>query len=144
MDLLSDYYWGMIGKYSDQVKSILSLPNGYHSDFRKSQWMYGHLRTFQRKMLQYIIDDDLYKIDDKYLEKGTDRGFIYKLLDLSRLGHICYTGKPTYKYNWYPEGNTMAKVSSIRREKILNHFAQQSCTKPLTSQSIDNVLYWKK
>ena len=99
----------MIGKYSDQVKSILSLPNAYHSDFRKSRWMYGHLRTFQSKMLQYIINDDLYKIDDKYLEKGTDRGFMYTLLDLSRLGHICYTGKPTYKYNWYPE-ESMGKL----------------------------------
>ncbi len=98
---------------SDQKKLMKSRMNcdKYNLDvisskklFRKTGWIYSHLKTFKYKLYKKINHDDL-KMDNKYIKSSTDMALMYPMLEMSNKKFKCIPDI-LYIYNiFHPESN---------------------------------------
>mmetsp|Transcript_38120 Transcript_38120/g.92712 ORF Transcript_38120/g.92712 Transcript_38120/m.92712 type:complete len:739 (-) Transcript_38120:1358-3574(-) len=111
------------GKWANQIVDIPAKVREGLEDFnpRESTWLYGHPRSFKAHLLDHIgINDFLYS-DDSWLMKGSERGFIYRMLELAGPDHIGYVSEKIYKYNFSRTKSTLASVNLSYRNASIEH-----------------------
>jgi len=76
------------------------------TSFRKTQWIYSHLKTFKYKLYKRLNHKDL-KRDGKYLKSATDMALMYPMLEMSNGKFKCIP-EILYKYNQtHPESHNV-------------------------------------
>ena len=124
IDTLAWFTYGTYeGRWSEQ---IIDLPSNIREGTkkfkpRKQKWVFGHPRSFKAHLLDHITPDDFKHSDGSWLIKGTDRGLIYRMLELSGPDRIGYIASKIYKYNYSPTTSTMATVNSEVRVAQIHH-----------------------
>lgn len=118
-------YGSYAGKYSEQTKAIpRSIQTGNTKfDPRNEQpdWRFGHTRSFKAHLLKYLGRMDFSFEDKTWLVKATDRGFVYRLLELSGVDRVAYISHALYKYKWSASASTVAQVPKDIRVAQLDH-----------------------
>ena len=59
--------------------------------------------------------------DGSWLAKATDRGFVYRMLELSGTERVGYITDQIYKYNWSSSSSTLAIVGKATRDAHCQH-----------------------
>eukprot|EP00963_Diacronema_lutheri_P005777 scaffold458_cov424-Pavlova_lutheri.AAC.4 len=108
-------YGSMVGRYAEEIGRFPER------DFRNSSWVYGHPRTFRAGLLSFLEMPDFLDSDGNFLQKGTERGFIYKFLELCGPRRIQYIREILYRYSTHRR-NTVRTVSSELRLKQVARF----------------------
>ena len=140
-------YGSYTGKWSDQIIDLSSDIRQHHTPFlpRKHAWVYGHPRTFKTFLLDHITKDDFNHIDGTWLTKGTDRGFIYRMLELAGPSKIGYIATPIYTYNYSPKTSTLATTSKEKRLSQLTHIMETMPRSPKLTLPLHVVLMvWQR
>lgn len=118
-------YGSYSGKYSDQTKAIpRSIQTGSEAfQPRKDQptWRFGHTRTFKAHLLPHIGRRDFSFKDRSWLIKASDRGFVYRALELSGVDRVAFIPSALYKYKWSVSASTVAQVPKEMRVAQLEH-----------------------
>jgi len=91
------FAWGKHnGKYSDQCQELSMNPG---ETVRTAVWSFCHPRMFQSHLLQYLEMKDFQRDDGTWLQKATDRPFIFRFMELAGKRHLLYLGdRPLYNY----------------------------------------------
>ena len=102
------------GRYSEQtapirpehkdVRDMLTDPRGFP---------FGHPRTCSIRVLRHFNAED-FKIGDAFLQKGTDRPFIIKAIDLVGLKNVHLIHKTVYRYHFNPDQTTLNLPVELR------------------------------
>jgi hypothetical protein len=116
------FIWGMHnGKYSEQCSDLprhASLEDKF--PFRKDIWRYCHPRIFQAHLLALMSDSDFKRKDGSWLQKATDRGLIFKMLETSgpRRAHFFHERGPSINYSFTPNnGLRVFSKQTIQNDK---------------------------
>lgn len=112
-------YGSYIGKWSDQTKPIEGSDEGFHP--RLDTWRYGHPRSFKAHLLFHMSKADFSFSDGTWLLKATDRGYVYRMLELSGAARVGYIEEPIYTYNYSPSQSTAAMVPPDVKVAHLDH-----------------------
>ena len=88
---------------------------------REQTWLYGHPRTFKAHLLDHISKRDFQHSDGSWLIKCTERGFVYRMLELAGPSRIGYIPEKIYKYRYSYKSSTLALISPQDRSAMLNH-----------------------
>lgn len=135
--LLNNYYsnndiWITFGNYVDQFpNNKISKPKikckafkfnkiTENNMFRKTQWIYSHLKTFKYKLYKKISHHDLKK-NGKYIKSATDMALMYPMLEMSEGRYKCIS-EILYKYNKeHPESHNVDKNKLSTQFKNANY-----------------------
>tara|TARA_B100000073_G_scaffold30966_2_gene23576 strand:- start:3000 stop:4592 length:1593 start_codon:yes stop_codon:yes gene_type:complete len=106
-------YGSCTGEYCDQTSTVKDITN-----YRKEKWMYSHPRTFKCILLYFFKESDFKYIDNTWLQKGTDRNFVYKCLELSQNDRIHYINKNIYFYRSHQNNAHKLLDFEFRKKQI--------------------------
>jgi len=140
-------YGSYEGRWSDQIVDLPpSIRNGLEKfNPREQTWLYGHPRTFKVHLLDHITEHDFQFSDGNWLTKGTDRGFVYRMLELAGPDRIGYISKHIYKYEYSKVSSTLALVSPEHRAAQINHTMRtMEPSAPLNLDLHVVLLLWKR
>ena len=131
LEKLNKYYdenvWITFGNYVDINKNIESKPkikckrynfkNIYlDGAFRKTPWVYSHLKTFRYKLYKRIAHQDL-MINGEYIKSATDMALMYPMLEMCGDKFKC-VNEVLYKYNIsHPESHNIDKKKQKSQKK---------------------------
>ena len=112
-------YGSYRGKYSNQV---MDLPvSGPFSPRDERNWRYGHPHSFKAHLLPYISREDLTDAEGSWLQKASDRGYIYRTLELSGQDRVGYIPETIYEYRYSETDSTLQTVPAEKRRASLDH-----------------------
>jgi len=116
-------YGSYEGKWSDMNQPLPSVVKSGEKKFtpRLDTWRYGHPRSFKVHLLDHLERTDFTQSDGSWLTKASDRGFVYKMLELSGVDRISYIPEKIYKYNYSTKTSTLAKVSQSSKNAQTSH-----------------------
>jgi len=118
-------YGSYTGKYSEQTKVISRSIQIGKAEFQPRKdsptWRFGHTRTFKTHLLNHVGRRDFTFKDNTWLLKATDRGFVYRILELSGVDRVAFIPQALYKYKWSPAASTIAQVPKEVRVAHLEH-----------------------
>ena len=136
-------YGSYEGKWSHQIKDLApELRNGKKKfEPRIEPWLYGHPRTFKGHLLNYITANDFQYSDGSWLIKGTDRGFVYRMLELAGPDRIGYIPEKIYNYVY---SNVTSTVSKELRAGQIRHTKEMKPSKLLYPDVHVVMLIWKR
>jgi len=139
-------YGSYEGKWSEQIVDLPpSVRDGTQKfEPRQQTWLYGHPRTFKVHLLDYITADDFKFLDGAWLSKGTDRGFVYRMLELSGPDRIGYISNRIYKYQYSDQFSTLAQVSKEMRDAQIKHTMEMERSHRLNLDVHVVLLVWKR
>jgi glycosyltransferase involved in cell wall biosynthesis len=128
-------YGSYQGKYSEQTKDI---PTNYREgnetwNPRKESpsWRFGHPRTFKAHLLQHVSRKDFTFRDGSWLIKATDRGFFYRMSEVSGVDQVGYIPQAIYKYKWSAKSSTIALVPKEMQRAHLQHVVSLAPSTPV-------------
>lgn len=122
------FAWGRHnGKYSEQCADLdrSKFPEKpdqpYTLQIRKGVWSFCHPRMFQAHLLRELNVKEFQRNDGSWLQKATDRPFIFKFMELAGLDNIRFLGdRPVYNYTFTSDnGLTRFSKSLITGDKEL-------------------------
>ncbi|CAB9497318.1 Glycosyl transferase [Seminavis robusta] len=126
-------YGSYHGKYSEQTKGIPGkyLEGGETWNPRKENpsWRFGHTRTFKTHLLRRVTRKDFTFKDGSWLIKATDRGFVYRMLEVSGFDRVGYIEQAIYKYKWSASSSTQAQIPKEMRVAQLQHVVDMEPSK---------------
>lgn len=127
-------YGSFYGRYAEQV--------GMHGggEFRNRPWVYGHPRSFRAGLLKHITKSDFTDTDGNYLQKGSERGFVYKFLELCGSRRIYYVSAVLYKYRDH-SGNSFKLLSRRQRQRAVRRFNSESPVQELNDIHVIFCVY---
>lgn len=140
-------YGSYEGRWSDQIVDLPPVIRNGLQKFkpREQTWLYGHPRTFKVHLLDHITEHDFQFSDGNWLSKGTDRGFVYRMLELAGPDRIGYISKNIYKYNYSEASSTLALVSREHRAAQIHHTMRtMEPSTPLNPDLHVILLLWKR
>jgi len=125
-------YGSYRGKFSYQTEDLPKLNVGeFFFPRKESNWRYGHPRTFKVHLLRHINEQDFRHMNEAeqdiiqkpgtWLQKATDRGYVYRMLELSGLSRIGYIDKQIYLYKFDASKSTLATVSQAVKKNDLDY-----------------------
>ena len=94
------------------------------NNYRKEKWLYSHPRSFKSILLNFFDINDFKYNDGTWLQKGTDRNFVYKCLELSGKNRIKYINDILYYYRSH-QNNTHVKLDKEFRKKQVDYTINQ-------------------
>jgi len=109
---------------------------------REQTWLYGHPHSFKTHLLDHITAEDFKFSDGSWLVKATDRGFVYRMLEISgpdRIGHISL---PICKYQ--VSASTPAQISKEMRDKQIRHTMKMEPSSRLNLDMHVVLLTWER
>lgn len=144
-------YGSYVGKYSDQTKPIRSrtwpIRSSRPFEPRKEgdgrSWRYGHPRTFKAHLLAHLAERDFQNKRGEWLQKATDRGFVYRFLELSGIDRVGFISKKIYKYKFHSLKSTLATVPKSVRIANLRDVLTMPPSNPI-ALPVDVVLITRK
>lgn len=140
-------YGSYKGRWEEQTLDLASVLGEGEIAFepRKQPWIYGHPRTFKAHLLDHISENDFKSSDGTWLLKASDRGFIYRMLELSGPERIAHIADKIYKYQVSAEDSTLAKVPPLTRADMLEHtISGMEPSEPLVHGLNVILLCWKR
>ena len=115
------FAWGKInGKYSEQCGPLV----GTTSNIWFAKWSICHPRIFSSHLLKTLKKEEFKRDSGEWLQKATDRPFIYSFIEQSGDDRILFLDeRPIYNYTWtHNNGLKVFKASVINGDKMLvNH-----------------------
>ena len=134
------------GRWSEQIKDIPADIRSGKQQFqpRHQTWLYGHPRTFRAHLLDYVSRTEFTFSDGSWLKKGTDRGFVYKMLELSGVDRVGYIPNKIYKYKFSNTSSTFAKIPGSIRESHVKHAINLPASTRLDLPVHVILLVWKR
>ena len=80
-------------------ESIVNGTDPFLPRQHEPMWRYGHPRSFKAHLLREIGQQDFTSADRAWLQnpKPSERGFVYRILELAGADRVAYTPKPIYK-----------------------------------------------
>lgn len=139
-------YGSYKGRWEEQTKDLPSGVRGGEIEFkpREQTWVYGHPRTFKVHLLDHITERDFQHSDGTWLVKATERGFVYRMLELAGPSRIGYIADKIYNYKYSATSSTLVTVLAEVRTAQLAHVQSLESSQPL-AQDVDVVLLaWKR
>lgn len=140
-------YGSYKGRWEDQIKDLPSGVREGEIDFkpREQTWVYGHPRTFKAHLLEHISEHDFKHSNGKWLTKCTERGFVYRMLELAGPSRIGFIDEKIYNYKFSATSSTLAAVSAEDREAMLHHTIYgMKPSQPLVPDLHVVLLTWKR
>ena len=140
-------YGSYKGRWEEQIKD---LPSGVREgeigfNPREQTWVYGHPRTFKAHLLEHISEHDFKHSDGTWLTKCTERGFVYRMLELAGPSRIGYIGEKIYNYKFSAKSSTLTTVSAEARAAMLQHtMSGMKPSQPLLADLHVVLLAWKR
>jgi GT2 family glycosyltransferase len=106
------------GKFCDFV-----IPENYNSwlNIRKEKWIYNHLRCFKLHLLLNFVESD-FKMDNKWLTKGTDRPLVYNCTEMAGFDRCVFNEKIIYNYMEH-ENNSYKTVDYKTKMTQINYLS---------------------
>ena len=109
-------------RYQRWSKQVMDLPvSGPFSPRDERNWRYGHPRSFKAHLLPYISREDFMDANGSWLQKASDRGFIYRTLELSGQDRVGYIPETIYEYRYSETDSTLQTVPAEKRRASLDH-----------------------
>lgn len=120
------FAWGRHnGKYSEQCRSLRWGMMTSHKTIRNAVWSFCHPRMFQSHLLQSLSMSDFQRDNGEWLQKSTDRPFIFKFMEVAGQDRIQYIGDQRALYNYTFDSRNGLKVFKkevIQGDKdLVNH-----------------------
>ena len=140
-------YGSYKGRWEEQIKDLPSGVREGKLDFRprNQTWVYGHPRTFKAHLLNHITEKDFQHSDGSWLIKCTERGFVYRMLELAGPSRIGYIAEKIYSYKFSSTSSTLATVPAEVRAAMLNHtMTGMKPSQPLLDDLNVVLLAWKR
>ena len=147
-------YGSHVGKYAEQTqplpKSLRQQKNvSFQPRQNKPSWRFGHPRTFKAHLLSHLGRRDFtYQHPTAntttWLVQATDRGFVYRTLELAGIDRVGYISDPIYQYNWSPQTSTQSKVPQHIREAHLRHVQSLAPSPPLQLPVHVVIVCWSR
>jgi len=139
-------YGSYEGRWSEQAVDLSSDLRSGKREFRPraDTWVYGYPRSFKAHLLDHLSSSDFKYADESWLIKGTDRGFVYRMLELSGPDRIGYVATKIYNYNYSSTTSTTATVGKELRAAQVLHTQQMKSSKPLSLPLHVVLLTWKR
>lgn len=101
-----------------------------NNTFRKTPWMYSHLKTFKYKLYKNIDHKDLKK-NGEYLRSATDVALMYPMLEMSN-GRFKCVSDVLYIYNHgHPESNHNIENKFSEQSQNAKYLKNQPAYKPM-------------
>jgi hypothetical protein len=132
------FAWGRHnGKYSEQCHDLQLKDNETTASWVRppNDWSFCHPRMFQSHLLQHLEEADFRRDDGTWLQKATDRPFIYQFMEMAGPKRVKYLGKrPMYNYTMGSHnGLKVFKADVIEGDKELVN------KRPPAPQSLDTI-----
>ena len=120
------FAWGRHnGKYSEQCRSLRWGVMTSKKNIRNAVWSFCHPRMFQSHLLQSLTVNDFQRDNGEWLQKATDRPFIFKFMEIAGQDRIQYIGDQKALYNYTFDSRNGLKVFKkeiIQGDKdLVNH-----------------------
>lgn len=120
------FAWGRHnGKYSEQCQSLRWNMMSLNKSIRNAIWSFCHPRMFQSHLLQSLSMSDFQRDNGEWLQKATDRPFIFKFMEMAGRDRIEYIGDQRALYNYTFDSRNGLKVFKkevIQGDKdLINH-----------------------
>eukprot|EP00929_Paragymnodinium_shiwhaense_P061091 TRINITY_DN30507_c0_g1_i1.p1 TRINITY_DN30507_c0_g1~~TRINITY_DN30507_c0_g1_i1.p1 ORF type:complete len:710 (-),score=105.41 TRINITY_DN30507_c0_g1_i1:204-2333(-) len=119
--------WGsMLGRYSNQRGPLPAeaVVDGQARP-RGAKWNYQHPRSFLAELFAHMSPADFQDEHGQWLFKVSDRGFIFRSIELAGPEHACYITFPYYGYYTdKPGGNTHLDVTPQRKKELMKYVAE--------------------
>ena len=123
-------YGSMRGMYSEQI--VQYKQSGTVLRPRSMDWVWGHPRSMLVDLLKYVSKEDFQDDEGSWAMKGSERGLVYKIVELSGFNHTCYIQDEIYDYITPAGGpKSLGDVTREKKMKILKHFASMVPSDPL-------------
>ena len=139
-------YGSYEGNWNKEVRDLSKDIRSGEKEFdpRRGEWLYGHPRTFKAHLLDEVSHHDFKYRDGSWLVKGTERGFVYRMLELSGPDRIGYISTKIYKYNYSSVTSTLATVSRKVKKNSLRHVKNMTPSEKLKLPIHVVLLSWKR
>jgi hypothetical protein len=84
------------------------------------------------ELLQQLNASDFQDQSGAWVMKASDRGFVYRVVELAGSQHTWYIRDVIYRYITPPEGpKSIRDVSAEKKKTLLKHFASMKPSNPL-------------
>lgn len=141
-------YGSYVGRWQDQTKPLPILngrgPYMPRQELPQASWRYGHPRSFKVHLVKHFKKIDFQYSDGSWLLKATDRGFLYRVLELSGSSRIGYISQRIYKYKHNSHGSTLTTVPSDTKYKHLQYVLSLAPSAPLKLPVHVVLVLWKR
>ena len=131
-------YGSYEGKWSEQTHPLPEDVQKGQAPFtpRTDTWRYGHPRTFKAHLIDHLERIDFTHSNGKWLTKASDRGYVYRMLELAGAPRVRYIPQKIYQYNYSPTTSTLA---TAQRGKVTKQMTATSARmRLLQHQSLAN------
>eukprot|EP00929_Paragymnodinium_shiwhaense_P086073 TRINITY_DN46560_c0_g1_i1.p1 TRINITY_DN46560_c0_g1~~TRINITY_DN46560_c0_g1_i1.p1 ORF type:complete len:701 (-),score=52.68 TRINITY_DN46560_c0_g1_i1:226-2328(-) len=121
--------WGsMKGRYCNQRGPLpQDVFQGKQARPRKGKWVYTHPRSFLAKLFRHMSPADFQDDKGEWLFKTSDRGFVYRSIELSGPDRSCYLESQIYGYYTdRPGGHSTHDVSRGRKVELIEYVSSRT------------------
>ena len=88
-------YGSMRGMYEEEI--VQYERSGTDLRPRAMKWVWGHPRSMKVELLKYLERKDFYDDEGSWAMKASERGLVYKMVELSGFDHTCFIQNKIYK-----------------------------------------------
>jgi len=115
-------YGSMVGLYADQIRGFDKSETVPRLLPRQIQWRWGHPRSFKVNLISHFKKSDFQDWSGNWVQKATDRGFIFRMIEMSGASRTCYISEKIYRYTTLGTPSTTKRVSRLRLKLLIQHF----------------------
>lgn len=120
------FMWGRIrGKYEEQCGPLpvkTSMIRAHARNMKRQIWPVCHPRIFKSGLIRYLNEDQFKDENDNWLQKSTDRPFMFSFLEWSGDDRIHFLSEQQiYNYSWTPNNGLLrfnAKTINYDRDYV--------------------------
>eukprot|EP00929_Paragymnodinium_shiwhaense_P083430 TRINITY_DN44460_c0_g1_i1.p1 TRINITY_DN44460_c0_g1~~TRINITY_DN44460_c0_g1_i1.p1 ORF type:complete len:689 (-),score=75.01 TRINITY_DN44460_c0_g1_i1:31-2097(-) len=94
---------------------------------RRAGWVYPHPRSFLAKLFGFMNASDFQDERGNWLVEDSDKGVVFRMIELSGADRACYLEVPLYGYCLERQGGRFAPVlSQTRKDELRKYFLTQT------------------
>lgn len=124
-------YGSFSGKWAEQVRPFTWRDA---ADVRSSPWVYGHPRSFKAHLAQHVVADDFQDANGMWYTKGSERGMLYRMLEVSGARRVQYISSVLYNYRETAINSYKVVSTDLRKQQVAS-----SADKPQSLTSIEVI-----
>ena len=133
-------YGSFEGKWADQVRAVTEEE---FKNVRNSTWVYGHPRSFRVGLTQFLYDHDFKDTNGDYFVKASERGFMFRWLELAGYARTKYISDALVHYRWRND-NTVLSTPKRVKNALLKYISGLETSQPIEwIHRVFGELIWK-